>query len=407
MLFGPDNFLTHVKHTVMGGGRTSPHGESVLDSGFLVDDWKLLDSLPLAAGATFGLDEGGFPAVTVEDTFVSLAALGNFVVLASSTIESTGATVLTGDLGLSPGSSVVGFPPGTVSGTQHVANGTAAAAQVALTAAYLQAQALEPTQDLTGIDLGGLVLGPGVYSFSSSAQLTGTLTLDGGGDPNASWVFQIGSTLTTASASVVDLINSASAGNVIWQVGSSATLGSTTDFQGNILAQASITLVTAATFVGRLLARTGAITLDANVGTVTGASQSGGGGGSAVATVGWMVPRDYDEATDIIVLRIAAKMTGSTDTPTLSASGSRRPVGGAAVAMVADSGSPSDDLSATARIIEIFFKGQGLTRDQQVQFTLTSEAHPVDEIELLAVGVAYHSTLVSYNQYDAAQVALR
>jgi type VI secretion system secreted protein VgrG len=139
-----------------------------------------------------------------------------------------------------------------------------------LTTAYNQAAGLAPTQNLTGTDLGGLTLTPGVYFFSSSAQLTGTLKLNDLGNPNAQFVFQIGSTLTTASGSSVVTINGGNDPSMIgcdvfWQVGSSATLGTTTAFEGNILALTSITADTSATDLdGRLLASTGAVTLDSN-----------------------------------------------------------------------------------------------------------------------------------------------
>jgi len=193
----------------------------------------------------------------------------DFGVLAASTITNTGGSVITGDLGLSPGTSVTGFPPGTVTGTQHITDAAAAAAQTDATVAFVALAALTPSTDLTGQNLGGLTLPPGNYHFTSSAQLTGTLTLDAAGDPGATWVFQIGSTLTTASASAVALINGAVAANVFWQVGSSATLGTTTTFKGTIIAQASITANNGASVTdGRLLALTGAVTLDDNAITV-------------------------------------------------------------------------------------------------------------------------------------------
>ena len=139
---------------------------------------------------------------------VVLGTAANFAVLAGSTVTNTGPTVLTGGLGVSPGTAVTGFPPGAVTGgTIHAADAVAAQAQTDLTTAYTTAAGLTPTADLTGQDLGGLTLTPGVYHFASSAQLTGTLTLDSLGDPNAEFVFQIGSTLTTASNSHVVEIN--------------------------------------------------------------------------------------------------------------------------------------------------------------------------------------------------------
>lgn len=196
---------------------------------------------------------------------VGLGTAGSFAVLAGSAVTNTGPTVVNGDLGVSPDSAVSGFPPGLVNGTIHAGDAAAAQAQSDLTIAYNDAAGRACDVDLTGQDLGGLTLTSGVYCFSSSAQLTGTLTLDAEGDPNAVFIFQIGSTLTTASGSRVDLINGAQSCNVYWQVGSSATLGSNTTFAGNILALTSITLVTGATVDGRTLARNGAVTLDSNV----------------------------------------------------------------------------------------------------------------------------------------------
>lgn len=193
-----------------------------------------------------------------------LGSAVNFRVLAHETITNTGATTINGDLGLSPGTSVTGFPPGIVIGTQHVTDATAAQAQIDLTTAWNAITAIPATIDLTGQDLGGMTLLPGVYNFSSSAGLTGNLILDAAGDTSAVWMFKIGSTLTTANVSSVTIINGGQADNVYWQVGSSATLGLGTQFVGNVLAQASITLTTGANISGRALARTGAVTLDTN-----------------------------------------------------------------------------------------------------------------------------------------------
>ena len=179
-------------------------------------------------------------------------------------MTNTGPSVVTGDLGLSPGTSITGFPPGSVTGATHAADPVSLLAQGGATAAYNELASQACTADLTGQDLGGMTLTPGVYCYSSSAQLTGTLTLDAQGNPAAVWIFQAGSTLITASDSSVVLINGAQACHVFWVVDSSATLGTGTDFMGNILALTSIVLDTGATVDGRLLAENAAVTLDHN-----------------------------------------------------------------------------------------------------------------------------------------------
>jgi hypothetical protein len=189
---------------------------------------------------------------------VTLGTGENFAVLGGSTVTNTGPSVLHGDLGVWPGLAITGFGPGIVNGTIHAGDAVAQQAQGDLTTAYNFLAGMAPTQDLTGQDLGGQTLTAGVYFFSSSAQLTGALTLSGPGD----FVFQIGSTLTTASNSSI-LANSGA--DIYWQVGSSATLGTDTAFKGSILALTSITLNTGATIdSGRALARNGAVTLDGN-----------------------------------------------------------------------------------------------------------------------------------------------
>lgn len=197
---------------------------------------------------------------------ISLGTAENFGVLGGSTVTNTGGSQITGNLGLSPGSSVTGFPPGVVvpPGTIHIADAIAVQAQVDTTTAYNALAATPTLTDLTGTDLGGLVLTPSVYGFATSAQLTGTLTLDALGDPDAVFIFKIASTLTTADGSAVVVINGGSPCNVYWQIGSSATLGSGTAFAGNLLAFTSITLATGASVSGRTLARNGAVTLDTN-----------------------------------------------------------------------------------------------------------------------------------------------
>jgi len=201
----------------------------------------------------------------------TLGTAGSFAVLGGSTVTNTGSSVITGNLGVSPGSAVTGFPPGIVTPpfTIHAGDAVAAQAQVDDTTAYNTLSSRPITTFLTGQDLGGKTLVPGVYGFTSSAQLTGQLTLNGLGNPNSVFIFNIGSTLTTASASSILLINGAQAGNVFFRVGSSATLGTTTSFAGDILALTSITLTTGAKITcGAAWAQTGAVTLDTNTITI-------------------------------------------------------------------------------------------------------------------------------------------
>ena len=196
-----------------------------------------------------------------------LGTAANFRVLAASTITNSGATIVDGNLGLSPNdlSSITGFLPGIVNGGIYAADPVALQAQTDLTNAYLTIEATLPvTHNYSGTDLGTLTLTPGVYKFDTSAGLTGTLTLDAQGDSNAVWMFQIGSTLTTEVGSIVSVINGGRADNVFWQVGSSATLKTNSTFVGNILALASISVGTGATISGRALARTAAVTLLTN-----------------------------------------------------------------------------------------------------------------------------------------------
>ena len=197
---------------------------------------------------------------------VTLGMAETFAVLGASTVTNTGVTEIRGNLGVSPGTAIVGFPPGILQiGTIHAADAVAREAQADLTKAYNYAAAMPCDFQMTGEDLGGLTLAPGVYCFDTSAQLTGALVLDFQNGGNGGFVFQIGSTLTTASASTVLLTNCTQHCLVVWQVGSSATLGTSTKFSGDIMAKASITLTTDVNLCGRALALTGAVTMDTDV----------------------------------------------------------------------------------------------------------------------------------------------
>lgn len=199
------------------------------------------------------------PAAVAPD----LGTAASFIALAASTLTNTGSGNFYGDVGVSPGLSIIGFPPGMlVNGMLYPGGSVPLQAQIDASTAYTLLSGQTCNVDYTGVDLGGLTLAPGVYCFDTSAQLTGNLVLDGMGDPNAVWVFQTGSTLITSSTSTVSVINGGNPLNVFWKVGSSATLGTGTRFIGNIIANGSATMNTGASLTGRIIALTGAVTMD-------------------------------------------------------------------------------------------------------------------------------------------------
>lgn len=230
---------------------------------------RLSFSTMLVTGIAFiTLAAFGSQSAVAATAVVNLGTSSTYAVLAGSAITNTGPTTIHGDIGISPGSAVTGFPPGMQpSGTTHVADGAALLAKTDLGTASVDAAGRTPFVTVSG-DLGGTTLVAGVYHSTSSIGLTGAVTLNGAGDASSVFIFQAGSTLTTASSSSVVLENGAQACNVFWQVGSSATLGTTTNFAGTIIATTSITLDTGATVNGRALALGGAVTMDANTITV-------------------------------------------------------------------------------------------------------------------------------------------
>jgi Ice-binding-like len=258
----------------------------------------------LLAGMLFTATAVAAPAT------VGLGTAASFSVLGGSTVTNTGPTTMFGDLGLAPGSSVTGAPH--VLGQTHVDDAVAIEAKNALTTAY-NAAASRPTEGSAGTDLAGQTFTPGVRTASSALLLSaGSVVLDAQGDPNAVFVFQIGSTLITGSNTTVQLINGAQACNVFWQVGSSATLGTGTRFVGTIMAAETITANTAATIHGRLLARTAAVNMDTNTITTSNcaSSASGLGGGTETTTPG--------EASALLTAAVAPALRPALS-PTVSA----------------------------------------------------------------------------------------
>jgi hypothetical protein len=243
---------------------------------------------------------------------VGLGTADSFAVLGGQTVTNTGPTTINGDLGVMPGSAIPGFPPGKVNGTIHAADAVALQAQSDLTTAYNDAAGRTPPA-LVSADLSGLTLTAGVYRAPGALGLTGALTLDAQGDPNAVFIFQAASTLITASASHVNMINGAQPCNVFWQIGSSATFGTTSAFVGNVMALTSISLNNGVTLQGRALARNGSVTLINDTITAahcapgtTGGGTGGGPGGGSGGSGGSLTPNQNGTAILTTVARSVA-----------------------------------------------------------------------------------------------------
>ena len=246
--------------SVTNGGGTIDAVTGLFTAGALPGTFA--NTVRATSGTIFGTATVNVTSSSPPAAIVNLGTASTYGILAGSTVTCiTGGTV-NADIGISPGSALTGFGPCTLSGTKHLADAAAATAQNDLTTAYNTLAGLPCGTVVGTANIGGTTRATGVYCSASSMLVTGDLTLDGGGDPNATFVFQAGSTLTTAGN--VILINGAQAKNVYFQVGSSATLGVGSQWQGNILAFTSITLNDNVTLLGRALARNGAVTLGNN-----------------------------------------------------------------------------------------------------------------------------------------------
>lgn len=271
--------ISEASFTLRQGGTPIPGTVTYLPDDtavqFVPDDELALNTVYTATLSTGAEDLAGnsiaqdytwsFTTSACAQALVDLGSAGNFAVLAGSTLTSTGPTSVTGDLGVSPGTAIVGFPPGIANGGQHAGDPTAAQGIADLTTGYDDAAGRTLCAVTVSGNLGGQTLTPGLYASTSSLEISsGDLTLDALGDEDAVFIFQMASTLTTTAGRQVVLSGGAKASNVFWQVGTSATLGTTTAFEGTLMADQAITLNSGATLNGRLLARIAAVSLDSN-----------------------------------------------------------------------------------------------------------------------------------------------
>ncbi|WP_433551932.1 ice-binding family protein [Micromonospora zamorensis] len=228
---------------------------------------RVATALTLVGATTVLFLVAGPRSASAAELPVPLGTAENFAVLAGTTVTNTGLSVVTGDIGVSPGTAVVGFPPGQLNGTIHSNDGPAVQGKSDLAVAYNDAASRAPT-DIVPDELAGTTRTTGVYaSTGGTFTISGDLTLDAEGDPNAVFIFKATSTLITGASSTVNLVNGAQSCNVFWQVGSSATLGANSTFRGNILALTSITVGAGLEVDGRTMAINGAVTMDTD--TVT------------------------------------------------------------------------------------------------------------------------------------------
>lgn len=327
----------------------------------------------------------GLTPAYAADAPVGLGTAGSYAVLGGQTVTNTGPSVLNGDLGLSPLNAITGFPPGQVLGTVHAGDTNAAQAQSDLTTAYNDA-AGRPSSAAAGVFVSETLL-PGVYTAGSAMALNGALTLDGQGNANSVFIFQAGSTLTTASGSSIVLTNGAQACNIFWQVGSSATLGTGTSFKGNIMALTSISVTTGVTIEGRALARNGSVTLDTNVFFRPGCATTPTGTGTGTATA---TPTETTTVTPTQTTTVAATQTTTAlATQTATATGTATQTANTTPSTTPEVVVPVE-ISTTppANDAPLADTGEGAARNSGVNIDSAAQAAQENPAWLVGVGAA-------------------